>query len=466
MPQVRNMPDIDSVTRPTRGVARDTILLRQLIGLAAAALATYQIFTFAVFGTYFPLALFFSLACVAFVRVQADDRLFLGIIGGYLLTLLLAGAWSPDKGTWANGVLYETLFFIAYLYARSSRSDELSRLIFVFVLAAALNAMLVIVFRFLPSIEATYLHSDFINIFRNPKRVANYSQFKPNVFDADKAGGIFDNANSGAAFNMLALGCTVSLIGARRMFVVGPLLALFMIAIFCSGSKSALLLTGAVLAIVTAIYMLRSGRSLMLGIGALLAIFVLIAPPVQDLLSAASGSEFGAATAKTSGYRINLLHVAGMLFREHPIFGLGFGGWRLEMTPYATLYGLDNSWPPHNSLVNAWAQAGLVSAILLVAVFAVVVSRLARCFRSTERPFRPGGALMALLAVGGMSLGDPFPLLGNQNMAFPLGLVVAWGMRSLMRRQQMQQESAVGPRAAARVQRAAQLPKAGHGSAR
>ncbi|MHC9418817.1 O-antigen ligase family protein [Sphingomonas citri] len=417
-------------------MAGDLTKLRLILGPLAAATATYQIFTFAVFGTYFPLALLFSLSCAAFARVPAMDRTLFVIIAAYWLTLVLAALWSPDLGTWANGVLYESLFFVAFFYAQGARSEELSRILFVFILAAAANAVLVIIFRFLPGIEASYLNSELLNVFRNPKRVANYGQFKPNVFDPDKAGGIFDNANTGAAFNMLCFGCTIALIGARKITVLAPLLILFAVAIFCSGSKSAVLLTGTTLAIVAALYLVRSGRSALFAIVGFLVLGFLLAPPVQELLTSAASSDFGEATAKTSGYRINLLHVAGMLFRDHPLLGLGFGGWPRYMEPYAALYGLDPSWPPHNSLVNAWAQAGLVSALLLVAIFVIITSRLIRGFRSTERPFRPGGALLAMLAVAGMSLGDPFPLLGNQNMAFPLGLLAAWGVRSMLRRQQ------------------------------
>lgn len=439
MAQAGRRAEIDAVSRSTLGVAGDLTKLRLILGPLAAATATYQIFTFPLFGTYFPLALLFSLGCAFFARVPAMDRTLFATIAAYWLTLVVAALWSSDLGTWANGVLYELLFFIGFFYAQSSRSDEISRVLYIFILAAAFNAVLVIIFRFVPSIEASYLNSDLINIFRNPKRVANYGQFKPNVFDLDKAGGIFDNANTGAAFNMLCFGCTIALIGVRRLVVLVPLLLIFAVAIYSSGSKSALLLTGATLAIVAAIHLVRSGRSAVFAIVAFLALGILLTPAVQDLLTSASSTDFGEQTARTSGYRINLLHVAGMLFRDHPLFGLGFGGWGRYMEPYAALYGLDPSWPPHNSLVNAWAQAGLLSALLLIAVFAIVITRLVRCFRGAERPFRPGGALLAVLSVGGMSLGDPFPLLGNQNMAFPLGVLVAWGVRSMMRRQQGQQ---------------------------
>jgi O-antigen ligase len=401
------------------------------LGAAATALATYQIFTFPIFGSYLPISLFFALACVPCIVTRPEDLSLLCLSGFYWLTLVLSFLWSPDKGTWANGVVYESLFFISFFLARSYKTEaELRKIILIFIAFASMNAIMVIIFRLFPDLKLSYLNSEMVNIFRNPKRVAAFGLFKPNGFSLDKSGGIFDNANTGAAFNMLCLGACASLYGRESKTVLFALSVLFILAIILSGSKSAIILAIVVGLIIATFYVIKSGRSWLFISGFLVGIAILGALPLYDVMTSASDTQFGAETVKTSGYRVSLLMLAGTLFKLHPIMGLGFGGWPLALAPYASFYGLDTSWPPHNSLVNAWAQAGLISALALVTIFGVIFWRLNRSLMKGKSNFRSGGALYSLLCVAGMSLGDPFPLLGSANMAFPLGIVVGWGMIS------------------------------------
>jgi len=63
--------------------------------------------------------------------------------------------------------------------------------------------------------------------------------FKPNVLDPLKAGGVFDNANTGAAFSLLCVGATLSVFDKINRPLRWFLLILFIVAVGASGSKSA-----------------------------------------------------------------------------------------------------------------------------------------------------------------------------------------------------------------------------------
>lgn len=432
---MRPLPIVGRAANSVPAAERDRTRISKIL-LFATAIATYQIYFLPVLGTFFPISIFLIWACAPYVIRRQEDRSVWTASVVYIASIVLSIGWSSDFGAWANAIVYGFIFFIAFFSARTIEDRAaIERVVKVFVYFAAINAVLVIVFRFLPSIEAVFLNSGAINLFKNPKRVANLVAFKPNVLDPLKAGGVFDNANTGAAFSLLCVGATLSVFDRMNRLGRWFLLALFVAAVGASGSKSAVIILVGGFALCS-LFTLSAIKDPFLRVAIVcfgLAAAVSGVWGLEWLHSAATGSEFGQQTAQTSTYRALLLQIAAKAFFQHPIQGLGFGGWGKIMEQYAFLFGVEDYWPPHNGVVLAWTESGIVGALALVTACLVAMGRLVKGMTSAETRLRSTGAFFALFCTFVMSLGDTFPLIGSQNAAVPLGVVVAWGLFSANR---------------------------------
>lgn len=434
-PQIHAVPGAYLPSNADTHEARGRSRLSKFL-LFATAVATYQIYFLPVLGTFFPISIFLIWACVPYINKLPEDRSVWIASVIYVVSIVLSIGWSSDFGAWANAVVYGFIYFIAFFAARSVADQAaMERILKTFVYFAAINAILVIVFRFLPSIEAVFLNSGAINLFKNPKRVANLVAFKPNVLDPLKAGGVFDNANTGAAFSLLCVGATLSVFDKINRTLRWFLLILFIVAVGASGSKSAVIILVGGFALCT-LFTLSAIKDPFLRVAIVcfgFAAGVAGIWGIEWLHSAATGSEFGQQTAQTSTYRALLLQIAAKAFFQHPILGLGFGGWGKIMEQYAFLFGVEDYWPPHNGIVLAWTESGVVGAVALVSACLIAMARLVKGMTKSDSRLRATGAFFALFCTFVMSLGDTFPLIGSQNAAVPLGVVVAWGLFSANR---------------------------------
>lgn len=396
----------------------------------AAATATYQLYFLPALGTFFPLALILAYAGMPTLRVRLADRDIGRLFLAYAAVTVVSGLWSPDFGAWANGMAYGFLFYCAFFLSRSfADSAPVERILNAFLLFASLNAVMVIVFRLSPGIEDVFFASSLRNVFSNPKLVANYELFVPNTYDPDKAGGVFGNANTGSAFSLMCVGITIATMGTRKHLANGILFVLFSLATVMSGSKSAVMIYAAAISILGFLVFLRVPsahlRLILLSVTGTVATLATIVAIV--FFDSIGSSEFSQNVSQTSEYRMLLWRVARLTFPDHPIRGLGFGGWYDVLANYAAT-GVNIAWPPHNSLVMAWAESGIFAPILLVWIFWRILSRLIRHAAQDEERRPALGALFALGCVSGMSMGDTFPLFGNQNMAVPLGILIAYAV--------------------------------------
>lgn len=407
-----------------------TVSYRYLMLFGAVVLAPYQIYFLPAAGTYFPLALFFAYGGLITLRLRSSDVSLMLAFAAYALTVLASGLWSSDRGAWAYGVVYGFLFFYAFFISRSfSRGDELARILNAFLLVSSFNAVLVVVFRLSPGIEEMYFNSSLRELFKNAKLVANFELFRPNVYDPEKSGGIFDNANTGAAFSLLCLGATISTLGTRGRFASAVYLVLFTLAIGMSGSKSAALIFGTGMSVLALVHFLRLRnvylRMILLCIAGSIAVAGFV---VSIILEDSIGeTEFGQDVAQTSEYRKLLWRIAWHTFPDRPVLGLGFGGWGDALWTYAAT-GVNTSWPPHNSLIQIWADSGLVALLFVALFWGMVFMKLIRRARFDSDRRRALGAAFGMVCVAAMSLGDTFPLMGNLNMSVPFGVLVAWGL--------------------------------------
>lgn len=419
-----------SISAPIAPESSRTTTRHYPLLVGAAALATYQIYFFPAAGTYFPLSLFLIYACVPFIRRRTADNSLFVLFVAYLALVFVSGAWSPDKGAWGTSVVYGFLFFAGFFSARTfDDRTALDRVVFWFLLFASINAVLVIVYRLSPALEDVFLGSAWRGLFKNPKLLANIELFRPNVYDPDKAGGIFDNANTGAAFSMLCIGATISTFGVKGRLISLYFFLIFSLAVLMSGSKSAAMIFVAGMSVLVLAAVARVGNAYQRVIGFCLVGLLALATValVAMVASSVESSDFGRDVSDTSEYRFMLWRAARWSFPQHPIRGLGFGGWSDMLSTFAAT-GVNVSWPPHNSLILAWSESGIFAVLLLLAIWAVLARRLARSIAADPRASAPVGALFALVSVAAMSFGDTFALFGSQNMTVPLGILVALGI--------------------------------------
>lgn len=399
---------------------------------SALVASVFQIYTFPVGGFYVPLSLLLALLSVLYVRPASVDRRVMWLTLLYICSMVISVAWSPSLSAWVNGVVYQNLFFIGLFSFSSIRGYEAKRQAFRFFLyGAATNAVVTVVFRIIPAVKIAYLSNPIRSLFINPNTVESVVGNHINVTDVAKSGGyLFFNGNTNAALNMMCLGISICLIQGRGKPSALFFCAIFLAAIIASGSKSALLVSGAVIVIAMILYYLRTSRHLaVFTVGSIILSIVLVLF-VFGVFDAVLQGKFSQETAHTSGYRIGLLQVAVILFKENPILGVGFGGWQKRLASYADFYGLSPEWPPHNSIVLAWSQSGILSVAVLIALFVYILISLVQSYQRTSGSYRPGGAIIAFMCVTAMSLGDAFALFGNSSMAFPLGCVVAYGLKA------------------------------------
>jgi O-antigen ligase len=406
-------------------------LWRSLALMSATLLAPYQLYFLPMAGTFFPLALFFTLACLPFIKLRLFDKPLTLVGGAYFFLAFCSVAWSPDKGSWATSILYGFWMYVAFFTARTFDDPApLRSILHWFLMIASINAFLVVLFRVATGVKEAYLASPLMGVFKNPKLVANLEVFRPNVFDPDKSGGVFDNANTGAAFSLLCVGVTLATFGYRGRTRSLIFFVLFSLAVVFSGSKSAVMIYIAAMTILgfcAALFSISNAylRVVALSFGTVAALAMSGLAVIVE--SSLESTDFGEGVRDTSESRFQLWRIARLTFMQHPIRGLGFGGWGEVLSNYAAT-GVNVFLPPHNSLIMAWTECGIFAVILCVSFWYLIARRLFRSIGSSPRSLEPIGALFALFCVAAMSFGDTFPLYGNQTMTVPMGVLLALGI--------------------------------------
>ncbi|MCP3420921.1 O-antigen ligase family protein [Nocardioides pinisoli] len=293
------------------------------------------------------------------------------MIAGLVAASLLAIVWSLDAEQ-AVIVGARLVMFVGGLLvvwrALDERVNALSIVADASLLWVALQSVLTVAFRLDPSVEAAFYASPAMVPLLGSTGLALTGEAANNVIDPEKAGGLIVNGNAAS----LLLGISaVSLLAANA---VGPRIRFRLVgltafaAVFFTGSK-----TGAVLAVIVPLVVValrraarsRSGRRELVVLAPFAAIAAILLPTVLQRVFPvfSTKSEFSFDT------RMRLWGAALDLFRENPILGLGFGGWKPAME---RLIGRSD-WPPHNVVISAWADAGLVAAALTVAFIAITL---------------------------------------------------------------------------------------------
>lgn len=351
----------------------------------------------------------FLLVCLAAVpRLIRDYRFswrdwMLYVFAAILLRQVLSAAWSPVLGAVAHAALSTFCVVVIYLLARLAVRSEpsLSRVLTVAAPFVLLQAVATIVFRLFPSVQDWYFGLGIARWLSEPG-VESIASNPQNVTDPGKAGGFFLNGNIAALF-LGVVACVYLYSFAITRALSSLAIAVVMIAgVVATGSKSGLGLAIA-LPILAAVVMLASRNRR-------LAILSLIGAAFIGIVSVAAVAIGNPAllevSIRTLGDRGLLWTYAAQQFPLNPITGMGYGGWldRLDAN-FVSIFGPDrpyDDFPPHNLFIQAWADAGIVLALLVIATVVISVARGVRfavqvSARSGRWSFLEGGVILAAL---------------------------------------------------------------------
>lgn len=394
------------------------------------ALSVPQIYLVQVGGVYVSLALLLTLLCapvavLRLVRCRPPGTL---AVGCYLLAEAVATAWSPDPLLGVRSIVYQLPFVVALALTvstiTSTRSTEPVRWLGAAAVPVVGLAVMVIAFRLLPPLEEDFLHSTVARLFVNPNTLAElFDVGQNNVLDPAKAGGVFTNANVAAAFlgvAFLALAAAFD-VTRRRRHLGSAVLA--WTAVIATGSGMAIILAVAAPLVYVALRPARpaTGRVVALLTGAGL----LAGAQILGYADLAPGKELSASS------RLLIWQFAAREFLDRPVLGHGFGGWRIAFAAFAArTTSLRATFPPHNSVIYLWSEAGLFGAVAGVGTVAVLLAAMMRA-RSL-----PGGtsravssaAITALLWITVHGQVENFGLFGDEHVQPLLALLVALGV--------------------------------------
>lgn len=322
-------------------------------------------------------------------------------------------------------IRYALLLVVIALFLSGPTGDRLrviDRALAVFAMPLVAQSIVTMYFRINPGAEDRYLHSSLGRLLIGNSLEGLFTTARNNVLDPLKSGGLaFVNGNVNAMFLGSATFALLYVYVRRRSRLVLLAAGISYVGVFFTGSKTGLALAIALPSIwlVLAAVAYGRGRAWIPTVGAAALIVVLVAPTVA--------SEFAVtyrdAADLTMHVRWTLWDIAGKEFLQHPILGLGYGGWIRDVAPQVGL-----SLPPHNSIVAAWANGGLVLAVmvclfmggLLLAHFRELVST-----PSLAGRLELGAALCSLAWVFAHGMADNTNIYGDQHSLFVVAALVA-----------------------------------------
>lgn len=281
-----------------------------------------------------------------------------------LLALLAVGCmagvlWSPDPGQAVRtAVKIGGILLVASATLAAPRGAVRAAASVLVVGAAALSTLLVL-FRLYPIVETGFLFSRFAWFTVDPDILLGLrdGSARANVLAAERAGGVFTNANVAALFLGLVLLLGYAARVPRKLWLATIPFAVA--GILATGSKAGLLAMVVTAGIGLAAALRRRvtvPRLAAAWVGGLAAAIGLAVMTVQaDLLDVG---------AQAGGSRLQIWGTALPLLSQHPLLGLGFGGWEAWTAENFRYVGITERYPPQNLILITWAWIGLSGAFL------------------------------------------------------------------------------------------------------
>ncbi|MER7275129.1 O-antigen ligase family protein [Dactylosporangium sp. NPDC000244] len=337
---------------------------------------------------------------------------------------VLAMLWSPDTGYGRLPVALLGQFLITFVlfYGAASESPGLLlRMRYVYWPFVMLQSLLVALFRLFPAVEDAYFRS-VAGVFAGQNTVGGlFDVNRNNVLSPLKSGGVFVNANVAGLFLGVSAMAAIAVWTRtrRRTELVAAVAALA--GVWFTGSKSGQMFSVVLpAAAIVALHFRKLApavrRTLLIAGGVLAAAFIAVL--------ALAGGPFAVAVRETFVQRTDIWGYGAEAFAEHPLLGLGWGGWQQGFAAYAAAHGIYNpNFPPHNVLLAAWAATGLAGLALTLLVFGAML-RLALRAMKRERAFAVwAGAAIVWMTV--QAMGENTDVFGEIHLIPVLALLLS-----------------------------------------
>lgn len=328
------------------------------------------------------------------------------LVGGILLFILasfvLALLWSPEPLQSLRFLASTIALFFLMLAVRRAEGGPLGALrsvVRVTVPVGFVQAISTVLFMASPAAEENYLRSSLAPLLLGQRAVLLYSTLPDNVILDDKSGGLlFYNGNTASMVMGVWAMCIAIVAYQNRSRLYFTAAGTCLIGAFATGSKSGILLAILIPLFVGVIVFFSKGSKkfgpFMLAV-VTSAFFLLFMPMFRSQIDT-----YLLSSDNSSRARDLLWSAAGTAFGEYPVFGLGWGGWERFWPAMSSGTGLLPSLPPHNFLIQTWAQAGLLPVVAVILLFGASFVRLSKqvFFANAIEPARTAALSMGVLA--------------------------------------------------------------------
>lgn len=90
---------------------------------------------------------------------------------------------------------------------------------------------------------------------------------------------------------------------------------------------------------------------------------------------------------QSNSERILMWNSAINMIEDHPLFGVGVGNYHDQyMNKYRSPMARENQWHPHNTLLNMFAEGGILAGFSFIAIFAYLYYSVIKSYHQTKNP--------------------------------------------------------------------------------
>lgn len=333
-------------------------------------------------------------------------------------------AWSSDYLMGIKQILLEINFVIMFLSAYMLAITHPFRSLFIFkifLILLFIPGLLVLLFKYAPSLEEIFLRSNLAGIFINPNNLSEiYGERPNNVIDVSKSGGFFVNANVASAYFGISGFISLGLWRAYRKFIFLFLSMGLLLFSLLTGSKAGLLLL-----LVFGLMNLWLNRS---SIKYLYTILTLIGSIILGYIFDDFLMDFNEKSLSAIDVRNQIWLYGFSIFMDNIFTGVGFGGWQEGFKQYAYSSSLSESYPPHNTLIYLWSQSGIVAIILYLLFIYYIIYFSIRLIKSKNLELRGlgFGLFISNLWVFLHGMGTNFGIIGDDHIFIILSVILGY----------------------------------------
>ncbi len=349
-----------------------------------------------------------------------------------LIFQIISLLWSIDIKMGFSFILKFVLFIlvviITYILARKNHKIFIY-ILEIYFLLLLLEVFLVIYFRLHPMIKLGFLHTKIAEIFINPNVIEGlWSGEKNNIFDPNKSGGFFVNANVAAAFLGINTFISYGLSKSYSIKWLNIITFLLVIGILFTGSKAGLILIVLLTLFLNLVYKFIGSHLTMQKVLITLFFIILLYLTLLFSYNYILNNYFAKEITNTTEIRFLIWDCALKQFLYSPLIGLGFGGWHEIFSQYAMSKGISSGYPPHNTLIYLWAQSGIFVVILAIFFMIYVIKFGFRLIKSNVKELKGLGiaVLGAYLWTFIHGMGTNFGLVGELHMEVILAAILGY----------------------------------------